>query len=325
MEYDLVNRCDNFCPWCAGFHGLNRADKTTWNKGNVGQSWKLDEAKDVLYQLYDLRVKAVTFTGGGEPMMSPHIVELIQYADSLTLDVALITNGKRLTLEKAEQIFPYCEWVRVSVDASNPKEYEEQHGMFEKDWHSLLDNIEKIAVHKGDCTLGIAFLTNGLNDDSIMPFAELGKGLGVDYAQFRPQHLTTDQHTSKTLKMISNAIETYADDPDYNVVCSEHKYQKIGDGNVGRYYTKCYGQHFAGVIAADHKLYACCHMRGIEKYCIGDLRKQTLKEIWYSKKKMNMEDVVDVTSSDCIPLCRGDSFNEILFPLKQPITHANFI
>ena len=57
--------------------------------------------------------------------------------------------------------------------------------------------------------------------------------------------------------------------------------------NYGRNYQKCYGQQFAAVIAADARVYVCCHMRGFDKYCIGDLKKNTFKEIWNSNKMRN--------------------------------------
>jgi radical SAM protein with 4Fe4S-binding SPASM domain len=95
------------------------------------------------------------------------------------------------------------------------------------------------------------------------------------------------------------------------------------DPKFGRYYQKCYGQQFATVISSSGKMYICCHLRGYEKYSIGDLNKNSFREIWFSKKRQSVIEKIDF--SDCIPLCRDNTFNQILWNIKQPREHINFI
>jgi radical SAM protein with 4Fe4S-binding SPASM domain len=95
------------------------------------------------------------------------------------------------------------------------------------------------------------------------------------------------------------------------------------DAMFGRYYRKCYGQQFATVITASGKMYICCHLRGYEKYCIGDLNKDSFKKIWHSKRRKEVVEKIDF--SDCIPLCRDNTFNQILWNIKQPREHVNFL
>ena len=74
-------------------------------------------------------------------------------------------------------------------------------------------------------------------------------------------------------------------------------------------------------------------MRGVEKYCIGDLSRQSLKDVWFSEKRQRIAESVDFR--DCPPLCRCDSFNTILWKIKEeglpaepdqvPRQHPNFI
>ena len=53
MELDLTNACDNFCPWCFGYKGLDRGDKTTWNVDNFGAKFSKEEAFDAVEQFAD--------------------------------------------------------------------------------------------------------------------------------------------------------------------------------------------------------------------------------------------------------------------------------
>ena len=93
--------------------------------------------------------------------------------------------------------------------------------------------------------------------------------------------------------------------------------------DYGRSYQKCYGQQFATVIAADARVYVCCHMRGYDKYCIGNLKKNTFEKIWSSQQRKRVVENIDF--HDCVPLCRDNTFNQILWNIKQPREHVNFL
>ncbi len=70
-------------------------------------------------------------------------------------------------------------------------------------------------------------------------------------------------------------------------------------------------------------MYICCHMRGHDKYCIGDLKKNTFTEIWSSEQRKKVVENIDFR--DCIPLCRDNTFNQILWNIKEPRDHVNFL
>jgi hypothetical protein len=70
-------------------------------------------------------------------------------------------------------------------------------------------------------------------------------------------------------------------------------------------------------------MYICCHMRGYAKYCIGDLKKNTFLEIWNSARRKKVVENIDFR--DCVPLCRDNTFNQILWNIKQPREHVNFL
>ena len=209
VELDLTNACDNFCPWCFGYEGLDRQDKTTWNVDNFGRKLTKEEAFDIIDQLADFGTNAVTLTGGGEPLVHNDIMEIIPYITSKGLELGLITNGNRLSEEKIHIILENCLWMRVSVDATNKEEYLQEHGV--KSWDKLVENIKLLGKIKDqyDCTVGIGYLTNGDNDVNLMEFARLGSEWNVDFAQYRPMLVgwgTTECHyKSKRLK--KNIIE----------------------------------------------------------------------------------------------------------------------
>ncbi len=174
-------------------------------------------------------------------------------------------------------------------------------------------------------TIGVGYLTSDYTKDEMYEAAKLCKKLGVDYLQFRPMQIHRggkfEYHWTDVDRNIQKCLKESTDE--YKVLFSKHKYDMVKDKQYGRYYKKCYGHQFATVISASGKMYLCCHTRGYDKYCIGDLRKNSFKEIWNSKKRREVYESIDF--KDCIPLCRDNTFNQILWNIKQPREHVNFL
>lgn len=320
-ELDMTNICNCRCHFCFGFY----------NQKNCQVSISLKQAKNILRQIKQFGGKAVTFTGGGDPLCNKDTIKAVEYAKKIGLDVGFITNGILLNKENIEVIVKNCVWIRVSLDAASKEVYQISHGMNSNVFDNLLKNIKLLTnekvKQKSSITIGVGFLTYDKTEKEIIDFAKLAKKLNVDYAQYRPLLKRFDEkefnvkNQDNVIKDIKEA-QKYSTDK-FSVVCSIHKYEVISSKNYKRQYDICYGHNFATVIAADMKMYLCCHMRGREKYCIGDLNKNTLKEIWNSKQRKKVYENIDF--KDCPLLCRCDSFNTILYNIKKDITHVNFL
>ncbi len=66
----------------------------------------------------------IRLSGGGEPLLHPQILDLIEYAKSAGARIGLITNGSLLTPEKADRLLACgADTIEVSVDAADPETY----------------------------------------------------------------------------------------------------------------------------------------------------------------------------------------------------------
>lgn len=271
MELDLTNRCNHHCPGCIG--------------GRTGAQ-DLKNPLKIIDQIASFGVKAVTFTGGGEPLLHPQVLDSVKWAKKKGLDVGFITNGSLLNEENSEVLVKNCVWVRVSLDASNPKEFGDTHGLDADVFYQVVKNIGLLAQTKKGlktkCIVGVGYLTNQKMLKGMLPATRLCKKLGVDYLQFRSFHWDfTD--ISKELKKCKK-LET----KDFLVLYSKHKYEWMKDPNLGRDYQECYGHQFASVICADGNMTLCCHTRGDKKFTLGNLYQHSIKEIWSSKKRQHV-------------------------------------
>jgi MoaA/NifB/PqqE/SkfB family radical SAM enzyme len=319
VELDMTNICNHKCPQCV----------VNYFRVNDNSSLSSQLASSIVRQLAKNKIRGLIFTGGGEPLCNPHTLEIVELAKSKGLDLGFITNGSLLKKESSEALLKNCTWLRLSLDAATPEVFQLTHGMNGREFYKTLENIELLMrikkKIKSKCTVGVGFLTCSDSVKDMEKATTLTKKLGVDYMQFRPMQIHrggkfdyhwTDVHDeiTKCLKYSGNGFQ---------VLYSQHKYEMAHDPQFGRYYKKCYGQQFATVISASAKMYICCHTRGYEKYCIGDLNKKSFKDIWDSRRRQEVIKKIDFR--DCIPLCRDNTFNQILWNIKQPREHLNFL
>ena len=319
VELDMTNLCNHNCPECSGWYFQNRNHDSLPNK----------LVEDIVRQLAKLKVRGLIFTGGGEPLCHPHTTKIVKLAHHLGLDIGFISNGSLITKEIGKLLLECCTWLRISLDAISPKTFEKVHGLDGKAFQKVLDNICLLTRLKkkinSKTTVGVGYLTCDYTKDEMDKATKLCKELDVDYLQFRPMQIHNNGNFEYHLTDISKNILrcTKESGNGFKVLYSKHKYEMMKDKDYGRNYKKCYGHQFATVIGADAKIYICCHMRGYDKYCLGDLKKNSFEEIWNSQQRKKVAE--NINFKDCIPLCRDNTFNQILWNIKQPKEHVNFL
>jgi radical SAM protein with 4Fe4S-binding SPASM domain len=308
IELDVINACNHKCPGCAGGREpLNAKIETT-----EGLNW--------LEQMKDYGVKAITFTGGGEPLVNKATIPLVQYAKELGFDIGFITNGSLLDKGISSKLVNYCTWIRVSLDASDSRTYKKIHGKGRTEFLKVLKNINALGIinnHYGKpCTVGVGYLTNEVTKPGMIIAAKKLSTYGVDYLQFRPFH--NDVTDVSGLIDECKQFET----KDFKILASTQKYCHFKD-KFKRDYNYCHGANFVGVIQATGDMTICCHTRGIKKYNLGNLRNEPFQMIWEGKKKQDILKKIDV--SKCVPYCRADSFNRVLYDIMTEKEHVNFL
>jgi cyclic pyranopterin phosphate synthase len=330
VEFDMTNLCNHNCPFCFGYF------KRQEHKNSLTK----EEAFDYLRQLKQAGALAITFTGGGDPLVNKNTIDAMEYAKHLGMDIALITNGLALEKEISERALKICTWIRVSVDAENAETYSKTHGMGIKAWEKMLDNVKKLVEikkkNKYNCTIGVGYLTTDetSDKDKMLAFVKLFKKIGVDYSQFRPVMPRWDEEKNVSPDLSSDIIEECVKEStkDYDVLYSKPKYDLMDKPkSEWRPYGICLGVNFTIVISADKKVYVCCLHRGIEKYCLGDLSKESFAEIWEKRQKTFDK----INFKDCPYFCRNNPFNIILWEiktgkrkiekLKEKRMHENFL
>ena len=88
-----LNRCNHKCFWCVYHEPELSAMHGDMDKTDMISMEKMTE---ILDDFSDMGVRAVTYSGGGEPLMHGNITEILQHTFLKDIDVSVITNGQFL-------------------------------------------------------------------------------------------------------------------------------------------------------------------------------------------------------------------------------------
>lgn len=318
-----TNICNHNCYYC---HYKN--SYLTLDEYNPQDYIPHDKMMEIIDDMGKMGVKAVTFSGGGEPLVYKYIEETMEKVLESGIDLSIITNGSMLTGRKAE-ILAHAKWVRISIDSIDPTNYAKNRGISENAMGDLLKNIGEFSKIKDDnCELGVNFVVGKENYKEIEELAVTMKKLGVNHVKYAPlisneteeYHKDIKDEVIATLSRLSDKlnserfkiIDLYTSDFDHYEVFK-------------RTYSRCPMKEFICIIAANSKVYYCQDKAYLSDGCVCDLKEQSFMEGWNSETVIQKAKEFDAKTM-CGQHCVHDSRNELINSwLDMDMNHVNFI
>lgn len=283
-----TNRCNHHCFYCSydpDFKYLLSEKKDA--RDEIPQP-KLIE---ILNDFKDMRVKAITYSGGGEPLVYPFIEKILEKTLELGIDLSIITNGQKLN-GKREELLAQSEWVRISADYCNSELFT-KHRKVPKDlFEEQKNNIAHFAkIKKPGCELGINFLITHLNNKKIYESAKFFRELGANHIRFSPIYIPKGNELSsggsesyhserkKVLEQIERAMEL--ENENFQIF---NYYKTDFDSAMTsiRPYERCFMMEVVPVIAANQKVYFCHDKAYSNSGLIGSIKEKSFRELWFS-------------------------------------------
>ncbi len=318
-----TNVCNQNCFFC----GYANDSVYDGRKVDNRESIPWERMERTLQELAEMKVKAVTLSGGGEPLCYHSIDKMLAAIKHLGFDYSIITNGQALEGEIVRDLKD-AKWVRVSFDSCRAETYE---NIRRVSTHSIVvRNIENFAKVKNEnCTLGINCVITNQNSHEIYDICRLVKDIGADNIKLSPvavKEKEADYHKQiqdSVTEQIERAKQQLEDgtfrivDKYTNDLAMSNEYRKQ--------YHYCVIQELFTVIAADSKVYRCHQKAYTKSGEIGDLAKQTFHEIWYSQETADHVRKFDACE-ECGFRCAFDERNLLLNDfLDIDSNHVNFI
>lgn len=148
VNWHLWPNCMNKCKFCFG----------TFNE--IKSLLSKEEALKIPSILKSAGTEKLSFTGG-EPLLCPHLGDLIIEAKKLDMTTMLITSGSLLTGNFIEEYSSYMDWIALSVDSSD----EETQYKLGRGTGNHIQKIKEIVkvIHKAGIKLKINTVVTSMN------------------------------------------------------------------------------------------------------------------------------------------------------------------
>lgn len=319
-----INACNHDCWYCAYHVDWLQLGKLMEYKDVIPREKILEIIDDIV----GMGVKAVTFSGGGEPLMYPHIAECVEKLARGGVKVAALTNGSNLKGKVADAFAAHASWVRISIDAWDGPSYVKARNVKEHEFDKVVENIANFAQRKSPCVIGISFIVEDKNCEHIFDFATLMKKAGVNHVSFsgcvvsnsgRENNAYHEKIKKEVKKQINRAL--LLESPDFHLIDNYHDL----DERFDKTYDRCPFMQFQVVIGADCKVYTCHDKAYTDEGLLGSLRDRGFKEFWFSEENREKMRALN-PSVHCNHHCVADKRNKLILDyLNIDKRHAEFV
>jgi len=319
-----TNICNHHCHYCA-----YKADSLQLGKDMARRDFiPEDKMLEIMDDIVDMKVRAVTFSGGGEPLCYPYLLKTVKKLVEKDIKFSAITNAANLKGEIAKIFARHGMWLRISMDGWDDQSYQRYRGVPKGEFTKIIKNIKDFKDFGGKCYLGVSLVVDEYNALHVHEFIEKIKGVGVDSVKVSPCIVSNDgakndsyhePFFSEVKKQLKKAIENFADS-NFEIFDAYHG---LNDEFMKKY-TWCPYLQILIVIGADLNIYSCQDKAyNLQEGCIGSIKEQSFKDFWFSDKnkffKIN-------PAKDCRHRCVADGKNRLIFEyLDVDKEHLEFV
>lgn len=319
-----TNFCAHNCYYCSYRSSEQQLGKDMNAKDIIPKEKMLQIVDDIS----EMGVKAVTFSGGGDPFYYPHLLPVAKKLAQTNVKFAAITNGARLSGELAEIFAANATWLRISIDGWDDRSYAEYRGIKEGEFSKLIKNMASFKQMSGKCYLGAVIIVDQKNAEHLLTLIRELKTTGVDSVKISPCIVSNDGKSNNEYhrpiynvakELTQQAIDECADD-NFEIFDTYH----LLDEKFYKPYTWCPYEQILPVIGADMNVYTC-HDKAYNLECglIGSIKNISFKDFWQNDKekffKIN-------PSVDCNHHCVVNAINTLLLDyLDGDPKHREFV
>ena len=317
-----TNVCNHNCWYCA-----YKVDHLQLGQDMIEKDY-IPENKmmEILQDCKDLDVKAITFSGGGEPFAYRYFTQTIKKLIEYNIAFSSLTNGSILNGEIAKLFAYNATWLRVSIDGYDDESYANARDVKIGEFSKIIQNMKNFSALKGSCALGVSFIIDNKNYTHIYEFVKLIKSTGASSIKISPCVISNESRENddyhkilfdKVQEQILEAKEDFEDDS-FEIYNSYHLFGE----EIDKTYDWCPFMQILPVIGADLNIYPCQDKAyNLDNGLVGSIKHKSFKKFWLEDKekffKIN-------PSNDCKNRCVADSKNKMILDYLN-IEHLGFV
>lgn len=319
-----TNACNHNCSYCA-----YRSENL-----QLGQDMDLkdfiprEKMLEIIDDIADMGVRAVTFSGGGDPFCYPYLQETAERLAERGVKFAALTNGSRLHGDVAQVFSRHATWIRISMDGWDDTSYSSYRACPTGEFSRVLANMEQFARLDGACYLGVNIVVDGRNYRHIFELIRRLKDSGVSSVKVSPCIVSNNVRENNeyhiplfdVVKEQTERAMAEFGDASFELFDSYHTQLE----SFTKQYRWCPYLQIAPVIAADLNVYSC-HDKAynLKEGLLGSIRDISFKKFWHESRDRFF--AID-PSRACNHHCVMDSSNlQILEYLEADRDHLEFV
>ena len=319
-----TNICNHNCWYCAYRREHIQLGKDMEGKDHI--PWL--KMQEVLDDIVSMEVKAVTFSGGGEPLCYPKFNESVLHLVKGGVKVGCLTNASLLNGKTKEILSQNATWVRVSIDGWDSESYASYRSVSKEEYHKVMDNLRSFVKEKHSCLLGVVIIVDKYNHSHIYDLIKELRDIGVDSVKVAPCLISNDsgeckdyhsQFYNKVLEQTNRAEEEFSSN-NFEIF-SAYKLQLT---TFEKEYNWCPYIQINPVIGADLNVYSC-HDKAynFENGKLFSIKNQSFRKGWFSDKQMFFK---INPKANCKHHCMVDEKNKLLLEyLNADPKHLCFV
>ena len=319
VKFDLTGACNLHCIFCSG---VKMQDDLFTNS----IPWKVLSA--TLKDLTARGTRAVTFTGGGEPLLYPHIDKCLELTCNLGLEFGITTNASLPLSPSRKAALAHALWIRASVNAGSSRTYQVVHNprkFGEETYHLVMQNLQEMRkICPSTTRLGCSYLIETHNWSEIVSFANQIRDMGLDYVQFKLAYIPAEKtmfdvpeyrdHATEIFDLLEQVYQLETDN--FKIIFPKGRAEF-----ATKKYQSCWVQHFSAHVGVNSHVYPCCVQTYHPQADLGSLIEHTFEEIWHSETRQKRAAEL---GASC-PRCWWDPINTVLDIMANPMDDMDFI
>lgn len=335
VEIDPANACNMACVFCISnyIHHTESKELETFDRSIMSKEMLLSICKDMV----EMDVRAINWTGGGEPTLNPYLAEALYYIkNNSSIKMGMFTNGCLFSRYDMYDALVQCmSWIRISIDAGTPETYNsvrrvDPHRGWNLMVHNLFMLLQRRDIHKTYPDIGVGFVITPDNYEEIVDFAKFFSRTDVDYAQFKPEIVNREREDGiqREVEFWTERVKPLLDEAKSilgsKFQINDYKLLDLTEDTdlFGRNYKKCFGSQIQPCIGADGEVYVCTNHRGYKEYSYGNLKDEKFITIWnniINRRRVMSQIEDDEKFKNCTQLCKPNESSKAIWQIYQTL------
>jgi MoaA/NifB/PqqE/SkfB family radical SAM enzyme len=319
-----TNVCNHNCRYCA-----YRMDDLQLGKDmNVRDYIPRDKMLEIIDDIIEMGVSAVTFSGGGEPFCYPYLLDAVKKLSQSPVKFAALTNGALLKDEVAGVFANHATWLRISIDGWDGPSYAEYRGVGQNEFAKVLANIRNFKKFGGSCYTGASVIVDRTNAVHVYDLIVTLRETGINSVKVSPCIVSNSGKENNEYhepifvavkEQVAKARDKFATE-DFEIFDSYHEQLESFEKD----YTWCPYLQILPIIGADQNVYSCQDKAyNLDEGLIGSIENMRFRDFWFSDKNKFFS---INPSLHCNHHCVADSKNRLLFDyLDADKGHLGFV